>query len=405
MDPVQCFACYNPEGPFFPINDVHACPTCLNTLIRPVANGSLMYPVMINNQPADLSDQWHKDYLDRDLLDKYTAMGPQHTVPPHLRVHCVNQHYVGEKLTTTAANGTYLAAISQCDTCQHATCMICKKGLDKDAPLATIVDHGCKKKIAADQKIREESFAGLERGKDYQFCPNCKRDIQLSAACYHIVCPCFTQFCYLCGVAAVRADGHWDGGSCPLYPVNLDALVPQVPAVGGAPDLELDEDDDDEDDDDDIGPEDDAPPPARFIGQRPITAFEEHRARRIVEGIYAYWDTIAQEAEHDLPLFRPHDWQAAAAENPWGREARYRRQLNERLRYIWTLGGYEQPLVYVPAPQEEQLDWENYRILLSESRTVLQGIELQNDIYAEVELRAWDILDRQREEDEFMHEG
>jgi hypothetical protein len=90
MDPDHCFACWNPEGPLFPIDDVHACPTCLNTLIRPVANGSLMYPVMINNQPADLTDQWHKDHLDRDLLDKYTAMGPQHAVPPHLRVHCVN---------------------------------------------------------------------------------------------------------------------------------------------------------------------------------------------------------------------------------------------------------------------------------------------------------------------------
>lgn len=145
-------------------------------------------------------------------------MKREHTTPPHLRVHCANNHFVGEKVTVTTAKASFLAAISQCDSCQAATCMICRTQLDTDAPLANVFDHGCKARLDAEEKQRKGAFDGLERGKDYQHCPTCHRDIELSAACNHVTCLCGTHFCYQCGEPAVPADGHWGSDGCPLYP-------------------------------------------------------------------------------------------------------------------------------------------------------------------------------------------
>ncbi|KAM0690101.1 hypothetical protein Q7P36_008868 [Cladosporium allicinum] len=57
------------------INRVHTCTTCINKLMRPVVNGSAMYPVMINNEPADLTA--HGRYLSRSLFDRYAQMEAQ----------------------------------------------------------------------------------------------------------------------------------------------------------------------------------------------------------------------------------------------------------------------------------------------------------------------------------------
>ena len=183
------------------INRVYTCPTCINKLIRPIVDGRALYPGMINNERADLTQ--HESHLDNDLFRRYTEMGPLESIPPHLRVYCANEHFVGEKV-----NNTHLPTISQCDKCQSRTCMICKKHLNKNAPLATVIDHGCKAQLAADEKTRKQTFEGLVRGKDYQFCPSCKRDVQLEAACHHIACLCKTHFCYQCGEAAISKDGH-----------------------------------------------------------------------------------------------------------------------------------------------------------------------------------------------------
>jgi len=230
----DCHICYEDAGKEILINTVYTCATCINKLVRSVVDGRALYPVMINNEPADLTE--HRQYLDRNLFDRYAQMEQQESIPPHLRVYCAKEHFVGEQVKTTA-RGIYLTAISQCNKCQCATCMICKKQLDKDAPLTTIVDHGCKAQLAADEKLRAHSFEGLVRGKDYQFCPTCKRDIQLEAVCHHIACLCTAHLCYQCGELAKPKDGHYELGQCTLYPVvpNLPA-----PAVGAAPAIRFD---------------------------------------------------------------------------------------------------------------------------------------------------------------------
>lgn len=65
----------------------------------------------------------------------------------------------------------------------------------------------------------------------YQFCPTCKRDIQLAEACHHIACLCKTRFCYECGKPATPKDGHYNLGRCTLYPVAPVVPAPAVEAL------------------------------------------------------------------------------------------------------------------------------------------------------------------------------
>jgi hypothetical protein len=90
---------------------------------------------MINREPADLTA--HKIYLSPELFARYARMAQQDSIPPYLRVHCENEHFVGERVTAFPG-GTYRAWISRCDKCKCATCMVCKKQLDKSA----LLDHG-----------------------------------------------------------------------------------------------------------------------------------------------------------------------------------------------------------------------------------------------------------------------
>ncbi|TKA41110.1 hypothetical protein B0A54_07631 [Friedmanniomyces endolithicus] len=64
----------------------------------------------------------------------------------------------------------------------------------------TKIEHDCDP--SAEIQAREQGFAGLVRGKDYQDCPRntCQRPFELVAACNHMTCPsCGADFCYICG--------------------------------------------------------------------------------------------------------------------------------------------------------------------------------------------------------------
>jgi hypothetical protein len=88
--------------------------------------------------------------------------------------------------------------------------------------------------------------------------------------------------------------------------------------------------------------------------------------------MYAFWDRLAEEEVNNPPLFRLHAWQVEArADNPGQHEERNRVRLNERLRWIWTLGWFEPLQVHVVALRGDQLDQENYRILLSETEAMI----------------------------------
>jgi len=110
--------------------------------------------------------------------------------------------------------------------------MVCKAMLDNVAAFRDLAEHSCVANLEAAEKEREEAFNGLERGRDYQLCLSCSRDIQLATACHHMICPCKQHFCYKCGEATIKGDlSHWEGSRCPLYPVAAAVAARLKPAV------------------------------------------------------------------------------------------------------------------------------------------------------------------------------
>jgi hypothetical protein len=73
--------------------------------------------------------------------------------------------------------------------------------------------------------LEERAFAGLKRGRDWQFCPNegCKRKVELKDGCNHVRCVCRTHFCFVCGGFVRDGEGHWRReGGCPRFGVRGD---------------------------------------------------------------------------------------------------------------------------------------------------------------------------------------
>jgi len=207
------------------------CHACLENLINRVANGSDTYPLKINNSTVDL-EPWSTT-LDPRLLEKYRSLKQEHSIAPAQRVYCASEHFVGTKVAPSSHQGADFIAVSKCHSCEGATCMICATHLDKDASLSQIFQHGCKEKLAATERVQDAIINGSERGKTYQLCPTCKREIHREDACNHMKCACGTEFCYVCGEPAKGNIDHWSRGVCPKWPNrpaanNRAAALPNI---------------------------------------------------------------------------------------------------------------------------------------------------------------------------------
>ncbi|KAF2655140.1 hypothetical protein K491DRAFT_679106 [Lophiostoma macrostomum CBS 122681] len=83
--------------------------------------------------------------------------------------------------------------IGTCVFCRTKTCTICKKeehkGLCPEDPQVKLLMDAAKR-------------------SKWQMCSNCKNMVELSSGCFHMLCRCGNQFCYVCG-------GKWKKCHCP----------------------------------------------------------------------------------------------------------------------------------------------------------------------------------------------
>ena len=111
----------------------------------------------------------------------------------------------------------------RCSKCAWYTCLRCEETFStRDvAGSQTSIIHECD--ASRDKELEERAFAGLKRGRDWQFCPNegCKRRVQLKDGCNHVRCVCKTHFCFVCGGFVRDGEGHWRReGGCPRFGVR-----------------------------------------------------------------------------------------------------------------------------------------------------------------------------------------
>ncbi|TKA79109.1 hypothetical protein B0A55_02429 [Friedmanniomyces simplex] len=94
------------------------------------------------------------------------------------------------------------------------SCMTCAEPIPGEA-----WRHVCDpSKLRSTNDNDDDTFADLQRGRDYQICPSkrCGRKIQLKDGCNHVHCYCGAQFCYICGEATTHHSDHWRE-TCPRY--------------------------------------------------------------------------------------------------------------------------------------------------------------------------------------------
>lgn len=104
-----------------------------------------------------------------------------------------------------------------CSDCGGQTCRDCEAPLSASHHLT----HKCPG--PADPPMEDVDLKDLQRGRDYQLCPNteCQLKVELSDGCNYLTCrqtSCTTQLCYICGKEAEDGSDHWATGKpCPRW--------------------------------------------------------------------------------------------------------------------------------------------------------------------------------------------
>lgn len=83
--------------------------------------------------------------------------------------------------------------------CRTVTCGRCKSRVEHDAP------HRCSGMSAGDQSV-----LALGERQGWARCPGCGQLIEHNAGCFHLICLCKTEFCYLC-------KARWKTCTCPQW--------------------------------------------------------------------------------------------------------------------------------------------------------------------------------------------
>jgi hypothetical protein len=171
---------------------------------------------MFGNVVMDIWSFW--DLFDGGFLYAWRKKLEEYAVPVKSRLYC--EHRSGVDGTVC---GAYLGSKGSgsvcCSVCHRSTCRRCRAGT---SAISSAKTHHCQ------EVSKEDPFEKLSKGRDYQQCPGCKKEIFQAEGCNHMVCipPCDTHFCFVCGEQfGARRSGHWQKGNCPRFGVDGKNLI------------------------------------------------------------------------------------------------------------------------------------------------------------------------------------
>jgi hypothetical protein len=142
---------------------------------------------------------------------------PLVSVQPHLSVDLLNRFLEREKESRTlnkvycsrqkcsqflGARSKNTMLVCTVPDCQVRTCGWCKAEV---APVS-VRRHKCPDSLDLDQHILY-----LSQNNGWARCPGCGEMIELNGGCFHVICRCRTEFCYLCAAPWKTCSCHWDG--------------------------------------------------------------------------------------------------------------------------------------------------------------------------------------------------
>ena len=231
-----CTACTDllpPPTPHLLIDSSPLCHPCFRHLFTLAIDSESSFPAAWASHPLSATRYAH--ILGPTLLSAYRAKETEYACPAQERVFCSRTDpprrpeacgtFVG-RWRETAGNGDGASTFcARCSKCAWYTCLRCEETFStRDvAGSQTSIIHECD--ASRYEELEERAFAGLKRGRDWQFCPNegCKRRIELKDGCNHVRCVCRTHFCFVCGGFVRDGEGHWRReGGCPRFGVRGD---------------------------------------------------------------------------------------------------------------------------------------------------------------------------------------
>ncbi|KAJ7056840.1 hypothetical protein C8F01DRAFT_364676 [Mycena amicta] len=192
----SCVICREHVYSRFPFETVcgHSyCNECISNLARACIGDESLYPLQCCRQPMPMNGpQGVFAQLGMRLQLEFRRKATEFGTLAGDRIYC-------PRATCSAFLGSSANRPTQtchCQSCGTDVCVLCKE----------VVHPG---ERCGDNAALEQVKA-LARTEGWQTCPGCARIIELHQGCFHMTCPCRTEFCYVCAVP-------WKRCGCPQW--------------------------------------------------------------------------------------------------------------------------------------------------------------------------------------------
>jgi len=194
LDPIFGAEFRAPCGHFYDIN-------CITNLFQAATRQESLYPPRCCCQIIPLPHV--QKHLTQPLLAEFKLKAREFGTMK--RVYCAApacSRFLGP--LSEVSFKTYACPSPICTT---VTCGRCRTKYEKSG-------HKCT------SDAETESVLTLSRASGWSRCPGCTQMIELEAGCNHIICPCKTEFCYVC-------CARWKTCTCSVWDLNrwLTAVV------------------------------------------------------------------------------------------------------------------------------------------------------------------------------------
>jgi hypothetical protein len=191
----KCVACLDN------VTDVRVCAPCghiydipcITDLFQAAVRDESTFPPRCCDRPIPLVSV--QPHLSPDLIDRFRERDKESGTLN--RVYC-SRLKCSRFLGARSKNTTLACSVPGCQT---RTCGWCKV----DVTLPTGGRHKC-----ADNGDVDQQVLCLSQNRGWTRCPGCSQMIELTGGCYHIICRCKTQFCYLCTARWKTCACRWD---------------------------------------------------------------------------------------------------------------------------------------------------------------------------------------------------
>ncbi|CAL1696541.1 unnamed protein product [Somion occarium] len=159
---------------------------CLQIMFRKAAEDESLFPPTCCRTELPLND--FRKYLSTELVTLYESKSLEFRTKN--RVYCSRPSC--SRFLTPAVDEPYSI---ECQVCRTRTCGACKEQAHIGRPC---------------DRRDDSEVLGLAKKEGWQRCYSCRHLVELTQGCYHMICLCKAQFCYLCATP-------WRECTCPQF--------------------------------------------------------------------------------------------------------------------------------------------------------------------------------------------